>query len=59
LLTIFWQVRVGWFMQFFAIPPLTYALAQSWQHIAMNYFGRPRFGMEVFAFAVLGFIPSF
>lgn len=57
LLTVFWQIRVGWFMQFLAVPPLTYLLVTCWQKAEQNYSGRSRYGLEVLALLSLGFIP--
>lgn len=57
LMTMFWQMRVGWFMQFFAVAPLTYLLLELWQAIGKRFSGRARFGMEALAFLSLGFLP--
>ncbi len=56
-LTVFWQMRIGWFMQFFAIAPLTYVLVTCWDKIARHFQGRTRFWMEILTFLSLGFFP--
>jgi hypothetical protein len=56
-LTLFWQMRVGWFMQFFALAPLTFLLVAWWDRIAARYAGRRRFWAEIAAFLALGFAP--
>jgi hypothetical protein len=57
LLTLFWQVRVGYFMQLFSIAPLTWLLVQMWERIGKKLSGRPRFWAELGAFALLGPLP--
>jgi hypothetical protein len=57
LLTLFWQIRVGWFMQFFAIVPITYLLVTGWDAIGRRYTSRPRFWLELGLFLALGFLP--
>lgn len=57
LLALFWQMRVGWFMQFFTIAPLTYLLVKLWEKIAQRFAGRRRFVMEITAFCAIGFFP--
>ena len=57
-LTVFWQIRVGWFMQFFAVAPLTYLLVQLWSVIGQKFSGRAAFSLEILAFLALGFIPT-
>jgi hypothetical protein len=57
-LALFWQMRIGWFMQFFTLAPLTYLLVMGWKKIANAYRGRIRFWAEIGAFLSLGFIPA-
>ncbi len=57
LLTLFWQIRVGYFMQLFAIAPLTWLLCASWKKIGDNLKGRPRFWAETGVFCLLGLVP--
>ena len=58
ILTLFWQLRIGWFLQFFTIAPLTYVLVLGWEKIAIRYTGRPRFYAEIALFLALGFLPT-
>jgi hypothetical protein len=58
LLTLFWQMRVGWFMQFFAVAPLTYLLVAGWERVGKHATGRARFWLEVAVFLALGFAPT-
>ena len=57
LLTIFWQVRIGWFLQMFAIAPLTWVATAWWKKIERDLKGRPRFWAEISAFLILGPLP--
>lgn len=52
LLTIFWQVRVSWFMQFFGLAPLLYLLLAWWEFLQFYPPGRQRFWIRVFSFIV-------
>jgi hypothetical protein len=58
LLTVFWQVRVGHFMQMFAIAPLTALTWASWDNIAHIAKNRTRFYAEIAVFLVLGPLPT-
>lgn len=53
LFTLFWQIRVGYFMQFFAIVPLTWLLVTSWQICVIKLKGRPRFWAKIALFIAL------
>lgn len=57
LLTLFWQVRVGYFMELFAIAPLVWLLGKGWAKTGRALKGRPRFWAEIGVFAALGFLP--
>lgn len=57
-LTLFWQIRVGWFMQFLAVAPLTYVLVAGWKKAGRRLSGRSRFWAEIVLFLALGFIPT-
>ncbi len=63
MLTVFGQIRIGWFMQMFAIGPLVWLLFTWWKKIGKELKGRTRFWAEIGAFVVLGplavlFIPA-
>jgi hypothetical protein len=57
LLTVFWQLRVGVFMELFAIIPLTKLLCDWWGQLKWGLWDRPLFYSEIGAFLVLGALP--
>jgi len=57
LLSVFWQVRIAWFMQMFAIAPLVWLLFAWWKKISHEIKGRTRFWAEIGVFLVLGPLP--
>lgn len=57
LLTLFWQVRVGYFMELFALAPLTWLLATGWEWCGKRFKKRQLFWSEIFVFLVLGPLP--
>jgi hypothetical protein len=57
LLTFFWQVRVIYFAELYALPPLTWFLWHLLEKIGAHFKGRPRFWMEILAFAFLFLVP--
>jgi hypothetical protein len=59
LLTVFWQMRVGIFMEVFSLAPLTYLLCAWWDKLSSELWGRPLFWAEIFVFLSLGPLPVF
>ena len=57
LLTLFWQVRVGYFMELFTIAPLTWLALAWWKKIDKELSGRTAFWAELSSFMALGPIP--
>lgn len=57
LLTLFWQVRAGTFMQLFTIIPITWLLIKLWQWAGTRFDGRPLFWVEILAFCTLTLFP--
>ena len=57
LLTLFWQVRVAWFLQLFILAPLTGLLSDGWNKIGRIWKGRPRFWAEIALLCLLGPLP--
>jgi hypothetical protein len=53
-LTVFWQSRVGMFMELFSIVPLTYLLAAWWSELTWSLWDRPLFWAEIGVFLLLG-----
>ena len=56
-LTLFWQMRVGIFMELFAVIPLTKLLCAWWDKLKWGLWDRPLFWAEMAAFLALGFAP--
>ncbi|HEU0117812.1 MAG TPA: hypothetical protein VFR09_04190 [Alphaproteobacteria bacterium] len=56
LLTLFWQVRVGYFMQLFALAPLTWLLCAGCDEATL-FRGRARYWAEVGIFMLFGPLP--
>jgi len=57
LMTIFWQVRVGWFAQIFSIVPITWLALRLWQCIGVRLTERKRFWAEIAAFILIAPLP--
>jgi hypothetical protein len=53
-LTLFWQSRVGIFMEIFALAPLTKLLCAAWDDLRWGLWGRPLFWAELGVFMLLG-----
>jgi hypothetical protein len=56
-LTLFWQLRVGIYMELFALAPLTKLLCDGWEHFRWGLWDRRLFWAEIALFATLGPIP--
>jgi len=57
LLSLFWQFRVGRFMELFSIVPLTFLLVSWWDNLRWGLWDRPLFWAEIGVFLVLGPLP--
>lgn len=57
LLTLFWQVRIGYFMELFSIAPLTWLLSRGWDYCGEHFRNRTRLWAEIGIFLVLGPLP--
>jgi len=57
LLTVFWQLRVGIFMELFALAPLTKLLCIWWDKLRWGLWDRPLFWAEIAVFGLLGPLP--
>ena len=56
-LTVFWQIRVGLFMELFALAPLTKLLCASLEALRWRLWDRKLFWAEISIFLFLGFFP--
>jgi hypothetical protein len=56
-MTLFWQLRVGWFMQIFTVAPLTWLLLRGWDKISRHMSGIELGLAKGFIFLLLGFVP--
>ena len=56
-LTVFWQMRVGVFMELFTLPPLTRLLVVWWDDLRWGLRDRALFCAEIGVFLLLGFLP--
>lgn len=59
VLTFFYQLRVGAYLQLFCIVPLTAFLARGWGHIAKTKQGRARFAAEIGLILLVGLLTVF
>ena len=57
LLSLFWQFRVGRFMELFSIVPITFLLVSWWDRLRWGLWDRPLFWAEIGTFLVLGPLP--
>jgi hypothetical protein len=57
ILCVFWQLRIGRFMEFFSIVPLTYLLVSWWDKLRGGLRNRPLFWAEIVVFLLLGPLP--
>ena len=56
-LTLFWQMRVGVFMELFMLAPLAAMVTSWWRHIEWGLWGRRLFWAEIGVFFLLGPLP--
>jgi hypothetical protein len=56
-LTVFWQMRVGIFMEIFALAPLTALLVAGWDWLRWGLWDRRLFWAEIGLFLLLGPLP--
>nr|MDP9127308.1 hypothetical protein [Pseudomonadota bacterium] len=57
LLAFLWQSRAGWFMEMFAIAPLTWLAVTGWQRIKERFAGKARVFAGLGAFLLLAPLP--
>jgi hypothetical protein len=57
LMTLFWQVRIGWFAQIFSIVPMTWLALRAWDRIGAHLKGRQQFWAEIGAFLLIAPLP--
>jgi hypothetical protein len=57
LLTLFWQLRVIYFAELYALAPVTWLVGHAWDRIGAALKGRPRFWAEIGIFVLIAPLP--